>query len=136
MSLPRSLSRSACDGHRNTAPAVQQQLRLTANAWSDRLPIEDRHGCRALGAGEKRDVYLQRIAAILALRGRGATDSDVADVARLAMAGLIQTTDSDVVVSHNLFFGRLEVFGKCSKRHRAARYFVDAQLGGNAGDDE
>jgi hypothetical protein len=47
---------------------------------------------------EKRDVYLQRIAAMLTQRGYGRfTDADVVDVARLAMAGLIQTTDSDVV---------------------------------------
>jgi hypothetical protein len=40
---------------------------------------------------EKRDVFLQRIAAMLALRGRGRfTDTDVADVAQLAIAGLIQ----------------------------------------------
>jgi hypothetical protein len=40
---------------------------------------------------EKRDIFLQRIAAMLALRGRGRfTDTDVADVAQLAMAGLIQ----------------------------------------------
>jgi Mg-chelatase subunit ChlI len=38
---------------------------------------------------EKRDVFLQRIAAMLALRGRGRfTDTDVADVAQLALAGL------------------------------------------------
>ena len=44
---------------------------------------------------EKRDVYLQRIAAMLVLRGRGRfNDADVADVARLAMAGLVQTADS------------------------------------------
>jgi hypothetical protein len=42
---------------------------------------------------EKRDIFLQRIAAMLALRGRGRfTDTDVADVAKLAMAGLIQAT--------------------------------------------
>jgi hypothetical protein len=47
---------------------------------------------------EKRDLYLQRIAAMLTTRGRGHfTDADVTDVAKLAMAGLIQTTDSDVV---------------------------------------
>jgi hypothetical protein len=47
---------------------------------------------------EKRSVYLQRIAAMLTMRGRGHfNDGDVADVAKLAMAGLIQTTDSDVV---------------------------------------
>jgi hypothetical protein len=44
---------------------------------------------------EKRDIFLQRIAAMLALRSRGRfTDTDVADVAQLAMAVLIQTTDS------------------------------------------
>jgi hypothetical protein len=43
---------------------------------------------------DKRDVYLQRIAAMLAMRGRF-TDADVSDVVRLAMAGLIhQTADS------------------------------------------
>jgi hypothetical protein len=41
---------------------------------------------------EKRDVYLQRIAAMLAMRGRRFTDDDVSEVARLAMAGLIQHT--------------------------------------------
>jgi hypothetical protein len=40
---------------------------------------------------EKRDVYLQRIAAMLVLRGRGRfNDADVTDVAQLAMAGLVQ----------------------------------------------
>jgi hypothetical protein len=44
---------------------------------------------------EKRDLYLQRIAAMLTVRGRGHfTAADVADVAQLAMARLIQTTDS------------------------------------------
>ena len=43
---------------------------------------------------EKRDTYLQRIAAMLALRGHGRfTDTDVADVAQLALARLIQTAD-------------------------------------------
>jgi hypothetical protein len=43
---------------------------------------------------EKRDLYLQRIAAMLALRGRF-SDSDVADVARLAASGLAHRhTDS------------------------------------------
>jgi hypothetical protein len=38
---------------------------------------------------EKRDIFLQRIAAMLAMRGRGRfTDTDVADVAQLALAGL------------------------------------------------
>ena len=41
---------------------------------------------------EKRSVYLQRIAAMLALRGRGHfADSDVADVTTLALRGLVQT---------------------------------------------
>ncbi|MGB7771832.1 MAG: hypothetical protein WBL43_08310 [Pseudolabrys sp.] len=44
---------------------------------------------------EKRDLYLQRVAAMLAMRGRGRfTDTDVADVAQLALARLIQTADS------------------------------------------
>ena len=38
---------------------------------------------------EKRDLYLQRIAAMLTKRGRGhVTDADVADVAQLALTGL------------------------------------------------
>jgi Mg-chelatase subunit ChlI len=42
---------------------------------------------------EKRDTFLQRIAAMLALRGRGRfTDTDVADVAHLALCGLVQQT--------------------------------------------
>ncbi len=40
---------------------------------------------------EKRDTFLQRIAAMLAMRGRGRfTDTDVADVANLALCGLVQ----------------------------------------------
>jgi hypothetical protein len=39
---------------------------------------------------EKRDLYLQRIAAMLTMRGRGRfNDADVADVVQLAMAGLV-----------------------------------------------
>jgi hypothetical protein len=42
---------------------------------------------------EKRDLYLQRIAAMLTVRGRGRfNDADVADVVQLAMAGLVQQT--------------------------------------------
>jgi hypothetical protein len=49
---------------------------------------------------EKRDLYLQRIAAMLAVRGRGHfTDDDVADVARLAMAGLIQNASAAVAAA-------------------------------------
>jgi hypothetical protein len=45
------------------------------------------------GAGnlpvEKRDLYLRRIAAMLAIRGRGHfNDDDVADVTKLALTGL------------------------------------------------
>jgi peptidoglycan/LPS O-acetylase OafA/YrhL len=41
---------------------------------------------------EKRDLYLQRIAAMLSVRGRGRfNDADVADAAKLAMAALVQT---------------------------------------------
>ena len=44
---------------------------------------------------ERRSVFLQRTAAMLRMRGYGHfTDSDVADVAQLALAGLIQTADS------------------------------------------
>jgi hypothetical protein len=39
---------------------------------------------------EKRDTFLRRIAAMLALRGRGRfTDTDVAEVAQQALRGLI-----------------------------------------------
>lgn len=41
----------------------------------------------------KRDIFLQRVAAMLRLRGRF-TDHGVADVARLALCGLIQSADS------------------------------------------
>ena len=44
---------------------------------------------------EKRDIYLRRIAAMLTMRGRGHfNDADVTDVTKLAMAGLVQTTDT------------------------------------------
>ena len=48
-----------------------------------------------MGAGaklepERRDIFLRRVGAMLRVRGRF-TDTDVADVARLAMAGLIHT---------------------------------------------
>jgi hypothetical protein len=40
---------------------------------------------------EKRDLYLQRLGAMLALRGCGHfNDSDVAEAAKLALHGLIQ----------------------------------------------
>ena len=43
----------------------------------------------ACAAGREARKFLQRIAAMLALRGRGRfTDTDVAEVAQLAMAGL------------------------------------------------
>ena len=39
---------------------------------------------------EKRDLYLQRIAAMLTVRGRGRfNDADVAEVTKLAIAGLV-----------------------------------------------
>jgi hypothetical protein len=41
---------------------------------------------------EKRDLYLQRIAVMLTLRGRGhVTDADVTDVVKLALCGLVHT---------------------------------------------
>jgi hypothetical protein len=42
---------------------------------------------------ERRDIFLQRCGAMLRMRGRF-TDADVSDVARLAMAGLVQSADS------------------------------------------
>jgi hypothetical protein len=52
------------------------------------------HAARSIPV-EKRDIFLQRIAAMLALRGRGRfTDTDVADVAQLALCGLIQSAES------------------------------------------
>jgi hypothetical protein len=52
------------------------QLKIVMNA-ARLLPVE------------KRDIFLQRIAAMLALRGRGRfADTDVADVAQLALTGL------------------------------------------------
>ncbi|MGC2711932.1 MAG: hypothetical protein WA366_00990 [Pseudolabrys sp.] len=57
------------------------QLKIVMNA-ARLLPVE------------KRDTFLQRIAAMLAVRGRGrVTHTDGADVAQLAMAGLIQQAD-------------------------------------------
>jgi hypothetical protein len=45
---------------------------------------------------EKRSVYLQRIAQMLKMRGPGHfNDADVSDVAKLALAGLVQTADSE-----------------------------------------
>ncbi|MGC1622951.1 MAG: hypothetical protein WA759_09150 [Pseudolabrys sp.] len=40
---------------------------------------------------ERRSVFLERVGAMLKVRGRF-TDNDVADVAKLAIAGLIQHT--------------------------------------------
>jgi hypothetical protein len=40
---------------------------------------------------EKRDLYLQRIAAMLTMRGRGRfTDSDLVEVVQLARTGLVR----------------------------------------------
>ena len=38
---------------------------------------------------ERRDTFLQRVGAMLRVRGRF-TDADVADVAKLALTGLVQ----------------------------------------------
>ena len=57
------------------------QLRIALWARRAGLPVE------------KCDIFLQRIAAMLALRGYGRfTDTDVANVAQLALAGLVQKT--------------------------------------------
>ena len=46
------------------------------------------HAARSIPV-EKRDTFLQRIAAMLAIRGSGRfTDTDVAEVAQLALTGL------------------------------------------------
>ena len=45
---------------------------------------------------EKHDLYLERIAAMLAMRGRGHfTDGAVTDAVKLALAGLIQQPAAD-----------------------------------------
>jgi hypothetical protein len=45
---------------------------------------------------EKRDLYLQRIAAMLTMRGHGHfTDSDVSDVTGLALCGLTTRKQTD-----------------------------------------
>ena len=69
---------------------IQRMLGLTDNQL--RVVMDAAH----IVPIEKRDVYLQRIAAMLTMRGRGHFgDSDVADVARLALAGLVhQSADS------------------------------------------
>ena len=41
---------------------------------------------------ERRGIFLERVGAMLKVRGRF-TDADVADVAKLAVRGLIQTAD-------------------------------------------
>ena len=44
----------------------------------------------SLVPAEKRDTFLQRIAAMLTLRGRGHfTDGDVGDAVRLALVGMV-----------------------------------------------
>jgi len=60
-------------------------------ALSDRQLAEVMHAARVLLV-EKRDLYLQRVAAMLAMRGRGHFgDDDVQDVTALALCGLIHT---------------------------------------------
>jgi hypothetical protein len=71
---------------------------------------------------EKRDLYLQRVAAMLTMRGRGHfTDSDVADVAKLAIAGLCQTADT---VSDTLTVQRTHQrspLGQCGRTYAVPR---------------
>ena len=45
---------------------------------------------------ERRDIFLQRCGAMLRMRGRF-TDDDVADVAKLALAGLVQQSADTAV---------------------------------------
>ena len=44
---------------------------------------------------ERRNIFLERVGAMLKLRGRF-TDSDVADVAKLATAGLLQAVQTPI----------------------------------------
>jgi hypothetical protein len=44
-------------------------------------------------APERRDIFLQRVGAMLRMRHRF-TDADVADEAKLTIVGLIQTADT------------------------------------------
>ena len=49
-------------------------------------------GARGVHHRDKRDLYLQRIAAMLTMRGRGHFgDADVVDVTALALRGLVHT---------------------------------------------
>ena len=66
---------------------IQRMLGLTDNQL--RVVMDAAH----IVPIEKRDVYLQRIAAMLTMRGRGHFGDS--DVARLALAGLVhQSADS------------------------------------------
>jgi hypothetical protein len=47
---------------------------------------------------ERRDTFLQRVGAMLRVRGRF-TDSDVIDVTQLAMAGLVQTAEASCALA-------------------------------------
>lgn len=81
-SLARASPRRCCAIMAGMIDLTDTQLKMVMNA-ARLIPVE------------KRDTFPQPIAAMLALRGRGRfTDTDVADVAQLALAGLIQTADS------------------------------------------
>jgi hypothetical protein len=56
-----------------------RQLRLIMDAASGLEP-------------DRREIFLQRVAAMLKFRSR--SDDDIADVARLALAGLVHHADS------------------------------------------
>ena len=58
------------------------------------VSLSDRQLAAVMDAGrtlpiERRDLFLQRVGAMLTMRG-GFSDSDVADVVKLALAGLAQ----------------------------------------------
>ncbi|MGB8680560.1 MAG: hypothetical protein WCD59_23080 [Pseudolabrys sp.] len=71
---------------------------MVGKAFLNMLGLTDNQLTTVMGMArtlpvEKRDLYLQRIAAMLTVRGRGHfNDADVADVTTLAIAGLIQQT--------------------------------------------
>ena len=89
-----------------TAPSIPRHLKGTCScanwrrrrahepygrdAWAERSPTRCYYGSACAVPVEKRDVFLQRIGAMLTLRGRGHFgDSDVQEVAALALRGLI-----------------------------------------------
>jgi hypothetical protein len=57
---------------------------------AEQCPARHRHGGRGRRAPEKRSLYLERIGAMVNMRGRRFTDDDLAEIARLACTGLVR----------------------------------------------